>query len=848
MATGLNCLIKDRQIINRIKNSFNNIANSLISANGNAKVTAKDLYNRMKSVGIDIDLESVASIYSEAFASSIDVYSNFETSEELQAYKRKSVPISNEAKQALISLGYGKKLKDGKTILDWTKLMRKSEDEIKAEIEKYITEAYPENTPKNIIQENIDSVYESLKGEWKQIISNAIIKQQSKLRQRDAEKSPMVKDAINKLADLYGEGLFDEFKDDYKNAMRKAVGVSTDNLVAMSELDELAKTANFMASSSYGQKNHIGNILQEQANRIIAQARYKEANWIYRRAKNISNIFDFVLLKILNNPFNRLENYLSGAAGSLFTSVTYGMPDKKIKELRKQTKRDIIRNGGVDFGEVNNMLLGDKKSIDNVRDKISKFITGDETSTVTNWTYNQIMGIASLNGVDSYRKVSNTWARFISGLEDVLVSKGMTKEDARNNLHNELFGKGKWEEAEKKASDFIDDANANGGFQIKKNKQTIKRFAADIVKAELVESKLITQEELQGAWNAGYKAAGQEMGHVANNIFTRGVNAMKVENGKMIDDAVKDKKYSKAATLVLVDTILNKSILKFAGGGSNWVVLKLEKGGLGLVRGGIERGVYNSSFKDRKNLSSMTADEIEQSLYEVQRTRDRITRGSVGAISNVAFMFIALAALKSGGKDEEERKRRRLLKWFENNYQAQKALTKVAPLWIAAYFAKMKQDDDSWSDLSSKYKKQPIVQFGQNLFNVNPDYSLFKQGLDFFNSYQEILSEKDWKIQKNAKGEIIKHNDTYEEYKSKGLDKQKKSAEGMGKMMGNYFDFNPLPTQLAKGIYDIYKDISGDDKYVPPKYDSKLDARKSGYFGSGILGIWKPFQKKSDKK
>lgn len=814
MATGLKCLIKNSGVISRIKQTMLDVSNMTISANPSAKITAKDLYNQMKAAGIDIDLQSTAAIYSDAFAASIDVHNNFETSEELAAYKSKTAPVNTAVKNALIKSGFGKTLSNGKQILDWVKLMRKTHDEIKSEIKQAIKDNAAPGTSVADIQSEIDSIFDDLKGSWKQIISNAIVKSQNSLKKRDTPVDSSQKNAIDKVSDLYAEGLFDEFKDDYKTALRKAVGVSASNREAMVEIDGVAKAANALANSNYGANNFYGQELESEMNKIIAKARYKEGGWVYRRMRNLSNIFDFVLLKNLNNPFNRSQNYLSGQVGKLNTRIGYGKLDKEIngtnffgggRGLANATKRNIIRDGGVDHGEVNSMLHGNSQATDEVRQKINNAITKGGDSKLVNWAYSQLMGTAALNAVDSGNKVSMVWARFISGMEDILVSKGESRADVRERLHKEMFGKGVWDNARVKAEELMQHINSKGG-TIKINDQTIQRFAADIVKAELVQNGVIKANEMKAAWNAGYRAAGREMGHVPNNPFSAALNSQKIATAKKIDDATKAKKYPKAANLILQDLIVNKIAWRFASGGTNWIILKLSKGGLGIVTGSIMRMKNNSSFKDIKHLSDMTTKEIEDTLYDVQRTKDEFTRGLIGGITNAAlFTIFAMAMRDDDDKD-------RLLKFLEKHYVVNKAINAIIPFWISAYIAKMQQDNIGYDMLDNKYKKQPIVDYTLNLANQNTEFAFSTQ---FLKSLQYFSSGKDEKATEK---------------------KQLNGAEAAGKMVGNYFDLNPMPTKLLYDGINIYNEIYGDSKYVRPNYETNKEAFVRGILKYGIFG------------
>lgn len=805
MAKGLRCLITSRAAIIRIQAQFNQIANMMLAANPTVKITAKELYNQARANNVDIDLESVASIYAETFASSIGVHSNFETEAELQAYQKKTVPLKSEVKEALIKGGFGKDQKNGTQILDWVKLMRKSESEIRNEVVQAIVDSFPAGTDPNTITAEVDAAVEALKGNWKQILSNALIKAQNDLRNRNDRVTVNQKNSIDKLSDLWAEGLFDAFKDDFANATRRAVGVSNTNITAMAKLDDLAKTANLLANSPYGTNNILAQQVESQANDIIAQARYEDAPFIYKAMKTLSSIFEFVLLKTLNNPFNRTQNFFSGKVGLLNSRVNYGSNDSNIKELAKATKRDIIRNGGLDFGDVNNMFTGNRSAVDRVRKKITEFITGTDPSNasrLSNWMFNQIMGTASLNAVDSYNKVLNTWGRFADGMEQILISKGHTKQEAQQLLHAEIFGKDKWKDAQVKASDVIDNINSRGG-NILKNDSTIKRFAADIIKLELVQNGLISADQLDASWKAGYKAAGREMGHVPNNILSSSLNSLKTDAAERINKAVDAKDYTKAASLMLYDIVANKIIFRFAGGGTNWIFLKLEKGGLGIVRGGLSRIVNSKSFNQRETLSSLSPKEIEDNLYDVQRTKDAIARGTVGLISNSALLLLAMYVIKRG--DDEERRKKQLVEFMSKHYVVQKAVDAVIPWYLSAYLAKMQQDNVGWDKLDNVYKKQPIVDYTLKFANQSRDFSFVSQ---FGNTLKATSNDEE---------------------------KQLKGYEAMGKMIGNYLDVNPLPTKIVYDGTNIYKEITGNTEYVPPKYDDNGEAFFRGIFKYGIV-------------
>lgn len=762
MAFGLTCLVTNMNAVRAIGTAMRSMADTIIGSDPNASVTARDLYNRLKKSGVDIDMESAAYIYADTFASDINNYSNFETQEQLEKYAEKHPPVSVAVKQALKDAGYKKTNKEGKEILDWTKLMGKTEEEIIKEI-----------SDQNF--DNEDEIFNALQNEYKQIISTAIIKSKNDLSRRNERITPKQKNAIDRIADLQVRGLFSDFQDDYNNAMSRAIGADSSQIDAMNEIDEIAKAARMLQQSGIGTNNYLGQQLQKKVNDIVSKARYRDASWMYKIAKAISNIIELANLAILNNISNRGQNFLSGKVGRVNSSIGYGMSTKEVDKLSSATKSDLIKNGGVDFGDVANMFNGDRHSSEKVREWINNLVSKDGESRAANWWFSQIMGTAALNGIDNYNKVKNTWGRFLSGLTDILMSKGMTKKAAEQKLHEEIFGQ-KWQDARDKGEKIMLKLQ-QAGAPIKISPEAIDRFGADLVKAELINNKIFTEDELNAAWEAGYKSAGLEMGHVANNPLSSQLQKWKNKSQNNIDKALTERNYTKAAFQVLKDMLFNKMIMRFAGGGTNWVVLKLEKGGLGLFTGLLGRVENASAYRDRKSLSEMSNEKIEENIYDRQRINDRIMRGLTGLTTNTALLLIASAAF---GGDEDKERKKKVMKWLDSNKWVNKYLNNWLPVYISGYLAyKQQESKGGAAGISNQFEYSPARTYISNLINKNDDYSVFTG------------------LMKSAS--IFSPN---EENQAKGWGE-------LGKVVGGFFNFNPLPYKPIKDAVTVYKGMTG---------------------------------------
>ncbi len=231
-----------------------------------------------------------------------------------------------------------------------------------------------------------------------------------------------------------------------------------------------------------------------------------------------------------------------------------------------------------------------------------------------------------------------------------VLEKGMTKEEAKRYVAEKISGQS-FEDAKKTAKDIIENINTQAGKKIfNDSPEFINRLATDIVNAALVNGEKITAEMVTAAYNAAYKAAGRGLGHVANNPISEQINTISGKLESRITDAIKEKKFAKATYLNLYSIFYRNIANPFVGGGTNWIVLKAEKSGLGLISGLI------SMYKDRGSKMDLMTEtgmnELEDAMYNSMKTKDKFIRGAVGgAVTALAFMLI-----KATGADDEYEK------------------------------------------------------------------------------------------------------------------------------------------------------------------------------------------------
>lgn len=840
MAKALNCLLNkesDEKLIEKLKDAIENIVDSLILENKEVKdyvAKVSDVHKVLKRYAkeqnktLDIDLETVAYLYSEKLSSEIDKNDNLETTESLNKYSLKLAPLSKDVKEILINSEFAKEDKNGKKLLDYVKLMKLTQDELKDKIVNAV------NNNNKIKEEDkkdvVDKTIEALKNDWKQIISNALIKSRIELSKKNETITTTQKNAIDKIADLQAMGLFDTFKDDYENAIRKTVGVSNSNNDAINELNKIGKIVRELQQyNELPDNNLIEKIYEREANKIIEKARFKEAAWSYKAVVWYSKLVDLVQLKILNNPFNRVENMVSGKWGQIFRKAQYGDLPNEIKNLAEKTYEDINRNSGVMDGNINNIFTGNTQTIENIREKLG--------SVGKNRIFSFVSGVSGLNATDNYNKIKQQWSRFLGSMEKIVAEKeGISVSDARKKIHQKFFNDPKnWERLQSNAEAIMQKMNSKGA-SINITEQSKIRLAGDLLRAEMLNSEIITKDQFEASWESSDKAAGHELGHIANNPLSNFLNKARQSNFEEIDELVKSKQYKKAATRILVDATINKVVNKFVAGGMNWVVLKAEKGGVGIFRSLLTKGV-SKEVRKSKSLSELTQSELSQYLYESQKNSDRMYRGAIGLVSNALWISLVLAL--TGKDDDEEEKDEQLINFLNNNYVTNKAVEKFMPMWAGLVIAKMKQDKIGYEELNSQYKKQPLKEYIFKLGNINPNYSFtnrisrisFKKMLTP-DEFSEKSSEKNWR-----------GSDNYDDYLKSYNEKNNESIAVVGELVGSYVDLNPLPTSIIKdgsSIIDeatklfVKKDLSK-TKYKSMEYGSKKEAFAAGYLKYGFL-------------
>ena len=592
---------------------------------------------------------------------------------------------------ALIEKGYGKeinvKTKNGiekRTILDWKKLAGEegSVDKIKEKVESVLKDrGYTDAEISQMQQDFID--------EYNDLRQSIVEKSLNEINARNKQATtPEQKSAVRKLVEMYNYGLFDKDPNAYELALAKTVGLkglSLENFIKVKELGDVMSNlfnSNFEGKPlNESQLRSAIQVIEEKMRVILNSEAIQQGGTAFKLSEIVKEYMDASQRMMLNTVKQGIENPISGLLERFYSSIGYAgtIPEQLNAQQRKMARdiyKEMVLQKGMGYGNVGNAFIS-KGSLD-------AHIHNMSDSELVQGIMSVAMGKTILDAVDSAYKSKITQQKFTYNLIKILtkdrmvngkLEKGMSKEEAKRYVAEKISGQS-FEDAKQTAKNIIDKINTDAGKKIfNDSPEFVSRLATDIVNAALVNGEKITEEMVTAAYNAAYRAAGRGLGHVANNPISEQINTVSGKLESRISDAVKQKKFAKATYLNLYSIFYRNIANPFVGGGTNWIVLKAEKTGLGLISGLI------SMYKDRGAKMDLMTDtgmkELEDVMFNSMKTKDKFMRGAVGgAVTVLAFMLI-----KATGADDEYEK------WIKKNQWAKKYLTILTPEIMLAMLA-----------------------------------------------------------------------------------------------------------------------------------------------------------------
>lgn len=689
----------------------------------------------------------------------------------------KAKELSNKeiVKQALIDAGFGKEItvrtKQGKVkrdVLDWKKLAGEegSVDKIRENVEGIIGK---------------DAAKE-LEDEYNNLRASIIEKSLNELENRNTPRKKVdLKTSAKKLAELYNYGLFEKESDTYDRLINTALGMNQLDQKSFDEAKSLAKSL----SELFSQEDSNGNKLSQEylkfAERsinkkiesLLSKIAWSQSNGAYKAVVVAKEFIGLAQRNALVSVAQAIENTTSGYISRVFKKIGFmfdNVDTKAMKasrnKLAKMTFKDITMNAGLEFGDVTSPFITKSKTMDLIVNASDSRLYHALTSTA--------LGKPFLESADSMHKAALAQGFFHYNLIKILRKKGMSKTEAKNYVSENLTGQS-FEDALVTSKQIIDKINENAGKKvISDSKESIYRFANDLVNESLVQGNKITLDELEASLKSAETVAGFELGHEPNNIISKPLNLFNSWIQTRTDKAVKEKKWNDAAALTAASIVTTNILNPYVGGGTNWTLLAAQKAGIPTL------STIYWNIKSRGSKLDLSTEEgmknLEKDLKYQLLAKNANARMFIGA----AVTLAAFALAKSTGADDD------LYEWLKKNEWAKKYMKKMNPPAVQFMLAQ---------------KDKKLGEFLGQQMNIKAD--AFDEG----KKLQQAL--------KNA-----------------ASGKTQKALGGAGQLVGSRLSTPIIPWRVVKDVRDIYRGLNG----LPPiEFDYKSSGFGSGYFQGGMI-------------
>lgn len=603
-----------------------------------------DLYSAMKEQLEDASRKLISQ------GDYADVERWFDMVDQLRASTYSLLFSRGDAKQVLNDImkdaGFGKQLKNGKTILDWNKLAGGigSIQDIRENVQRVL-----EDNGYN--QDVIEGMKDSLENEFNEFQAEILEKATKELSKREAalDRDVNSKSDLRRLAELNNLGIFQNSHDRLLYDLLSVGELQQEDIADLKQISQVASNLYREIDKNYGSEVFASRqfqALQRSIDGIIAR-NINNKNALLKILAIVKNFFDVYLTGLLMGPLTILENLYSGIKEIFVPTLLGAGLNKQDAELYWRMLSDVSARGQ-SFGEEVGSFAPRELYVNSLKWRWKDATPKEKAESLLFAT--TIPARVGLLGFDSANKVTITNKTFKNAIYQALKQNGMAKEDIQKFMNEALYGQS-FEKAKEQAKDILERTNKDlpDKYKIKVSNNTITTLANDLVKANLNANGAINNEVIEAAYKSSYHVAGYGLGHEANNWFSKQIKGLRNGIRKEEQELAKNKDWNALALHRLKSTFVNNMVIRFAAGASNWMYLRAQSGlGIGLFTGFMGKWNKNIDFENKKT--------IEQSIKDIQNSRNKIGRALVG-ISVTALSYI-LGYAVFGGEDDEEKKKK----------------------------------------------------------------------------------------------------------------------------------------------------------------------------------------------
>lgn len=555
-------------------------------------------------------------------------------------------------------------------------------------------------------------------------------------RQNALGRTVDTKTDIRRLAELYNLGLFDTGA--HRGVLYNLIGVPDLMIADIEDLEDLSKAASNLFRQIDKEKGdqifatREFQFLQRHIDRIVAR-NINNKSRLLKIIGGIRAFFDLFLSGLLSGPLTIIENVWSGIKVGLSTFMGGGQTSKEDFDIYRKMLLDVTATGQA-FGE-----------------EVGAFAPRELYSNMLAWKWNgatreekiksmlyvlHLPGRVGLLAFDSANKVFTTNKIFKHSIYQALTQQGMSKEDATIFMNEALNGQ-TFQDAKVQAEQILQQVNGDlpAHMQRRITDASVTTLANDLVKANLNANQVLSVELVREAYKGAYHVAGYGLGHEANNWFSSMIAEWRKKRKMDEEQLIRAKDWNGLAYHRMMSMFVNNVVIKFAGGATNWIWLRFQEAGLGLVTGGFGGWNKDIDFEDKGT--------IRKSIEENQLARHKIGRAVVGL--SVGFFASVLMYMLRGDTDDDEKKVSELQKKIQDlsklrGEALQAALIEMGVEGVTKENATEKKNEVllKWKDELSKaetnmsfYKKVSKNWMGKRAFmKMAPDILLINYFMD----------------------------------------------------------------------------------------------------------------------
>lgn len=620
-----------------------------------------------------------------------------------------------EAKKMLNDImkeaGFAKTLANGKTILDWTKLSgyNNSVLDLRNNVEMVLRE-------KNYNGREIGLIKNALEQEFYDLHAQMLKKADAVLTKKSG-KAPDRKSDIQKMVELKRLGVFSSA---HEKALLKVMGVDSLTRADISTVEDVAKIMDDLSrsvdSETFKGKEFFASYafrtLQKQINDVITN-NINDRTKALQVIRGIDYYFQVKATGLIMNYANLLENNISGAVETMAANLqvlTQMGKEAAFKDfdLWISTFKDVAA-GGIPYG-TGETRFGDFTQAESSIARKDNILKKALSALMVPARY-------FLSGSDNAFKAVLTKKAFQLSIHRALVDNGYSKEDATRFINEALYGQN-LEQAKAKAKILLEKYN------LPATPAAITRLADDLVKANLMTNGVVDFDLIEAAYNSSFRTAAVGLGHEAekNTLLgmpSRGLKEARNANKRKDAEAIKRGDMQSLAYQKTYGVLFNQMFL-FMGGQFNWLQLRLDKTGMGIVTGLMGKWKNDVDYTDKES--------IEETMYDIRNANQKIYRGAVGLTYGLTITA-AMAALFAAFRDDDDKEHgllAELLRKVNDNPVTKKLFKKSSPEWLLLmYYATNARAADSEDNGSTAaVVGQTLAAYGQDAFNLGDRYSI----------------------------------------------------------------------------------------------------------------------------